>query len=209
MRILYFYDALCGWCYGFSPTIQQFVLDHLDDFEVEVISGGMVTGDRIVPIGDMAPYISSAFKTVEDRTGVKFGDKFINKTLAEGTAIFSSLPPAYALSAFKSLLPQTQLEYAAGIQKLIYFDGIHPEHSDEYVTLAKQLGADSSEMLVRMDAEEYQQQAKSEFQYAQQLGITGFPTTVLEKDEKLFILGRGAVDLETLEANYLEAVNNR
>lgn len=207
MRLLYFYDGLCGWCYGFSSTIQQFALAHSDEFEVEVISGGMVTGDRIAPIGDMAPYISSAFKTVEDRTGVKFGDNFLNKTLKEGTAIFSSLPPAYALSAFKSLMPEKQLEYAAGIQKLIYLDGVHPDDIDEYVTLAKQLGADSSEMLVRMDAEESQQNASSEFQYAQQLGITGFPTTVLEKDEKLYLLGRGAVDLETLEANYSEALN--
>ena len=56
----YVYDALCGWCYGFSPVMQNVAAKYDDRLNFEVISGGMVTGPRVGPIGQVAPYIKSA-----------------------------------------------------------------------------------------------------------------------------------------------------
>ncbi len=44
MKLIYVYDALCGWCYGFSPVITDFSARHASEFAVEVVSGGMVLG---------------------------------------------------------------------------------------------------------------------------------------------------------------------
>ena len=202
MKLIYFYDALCGWCYGFSSTIQKFVANHAKEFDVEVISGGMVVGERVGPIGNVAPYISSAFKTVEEKTGVKFGDKFLNEVLKPGTAIFSSLPPAIALSAFKQLCPDQQLAYAAGLQKLIYYDGVATDATEEFIELGVSLGADQDELATKMAHPDSDSAALKEFAYAQKLGVSGFPMTVLSKDKELYALGRGSVDGATLEANY-------
>lgn len=202
MKLLYFYDALCGWCYGFSPTIKKFISENKNEFDLEVISGGMVVGDRVGPISNVAPYISSAFKTVEEKTGVKFGDKFLNHVLKDGTAIFSSLPPAIALSAFKTILPENQLEYATGLQKLIYFHGVATDSTEHFLNLAQSCGADRDKMADLLANPQAEIDAQKDFAFAQQLGVTGYPTTVLEKDEKLYALGRGAVDYEALNANY-------
>ena len=72
--IIYVYDALCGWCYGFSPVIKQVFEKYQAQFDFEVISGGMILGERQGPIGEVAAYIKGAYKTVEDTTGVKFGE---------------------------------------------------------------------------------------------------------------------------------------
>ncbi|MFW5762224.1 MAG: DsbA family protein, partial [Cyclobacteriaceae bacterium] len=92
-KIIYCYDALCGWCYGFSPVMEKIHQQYQQDFQFEVISGGMITGERIGPVGEVAPYIKQAYKLVENTTGVKFGDDFL-RVLNEGKAIFTSIPPA-------------------------------------------------------------------------------------------------------------------
>ncbi len=45
-RIIYVNDALCGWCYGFSPVITAIHEKYKDELDFEVISGGMVTGSQ-------------------------------------------------------------------------------------------------------------------------------------------------------------------
>jgi protein-disulfide isomerase-like protein with CxxC motif len=37
-KIIYCYDAYCGWCYGFSPVIQQIWQTHKDQFDFETLS---------------------------------------------------------------------------------------------------------------------------------------------------------------------------
>ena len=100
--LLYVYDPLCGWCYGFSPVMQRLHETFHEQIQFEVLSGGMVLGDRAGPIGQVAPYISWAYKHVEERCGVKFGADFLEGVLKPGTAIFSSEKPCTALTVFKS-----------------------------------------------------------------------------------------------------------
>lgn len=37
MKILYFWDAYCGWCYGFDKIFTKFYENHTD-VEIEIIS---------------------------------------------------------------------------------------------------------------------------------------------------------------------------
>ena len=76
-KLIYVYDALCGWCFGFSPVMSTFAKKYQSEIEVQVVSGGMIRGDRIGPIGEVAPYIKEAYKTVEDSTGITFGKAFL------------------------------------------------------------------------------------------------------------------------------------
>ncbi|NJL75411.1 MAG: hypothetical protein HC892_10655 [Saprospiraceae bacterium] len=102
MKIIYVYDALCGWCYGFSPTMQEFHNKYQSELDFEVISGGMVTKDRIGPIGEVASYISWAYKEVERTTGVQFGTSFLQGVLKDGKAIFYFLSTHYCIICFQN-----------------------------------------------------------------------------------------------------------
>ncbi len=51
VKLIYVYDALCGWCYGFSPVMMQLHSKYKDSIDFQVVSGGMITGNRIGPIG--------------------------------------------------------------------------------------------------------------------------------------------------------------
>ena len=46
-ELLYIFDPLCGWCYGMTPVIQRVRTDMAGQIQVSVLSGGMVTGERV------------------------------------------------------------------------------------------------------------------------------------------------------------------
>jgi putative protein-disulfide isomerase len=203
MKIIYVYDALCGWCYGFSPVITQFQDKYKDSLSFEVISGGMVTGDRIGPIGEVASYISWAYKDVEKATGVKFGDSFLNETLKKGSAIFTSIPPAIALSVFKAIDEKNSVAFVAELQKAIYKDGIEPENLEAYGAIAAKFGLDASAFVLKMREPKYKSLADADFEKSNALGVSGFPSVFIALNDKYYKIASGYVSFSHLENNFL------
>lgn len=202
MKIIYAYDALCGWCYGFSPVIEAFYRKHREEIDFEVLSGGMVTGERIGPIGEVASYIRWAYREVEKATGVKFGDAFLKDILEEGTAIFNSVPPAIALNVFKSYRANEAVLFAAALQKAIYFDGLAPEDINAYGPLAGKFGIDEKTFVQQIAEDKFLAQAQKEFYRTQQLGVQGFPTVFAEVENSYYPLTRGYTSLAELEKRF-------
>lgn len=204
MKIIYIYDALCGWCYGFSPVITQFHEKYKDEVEIEVLSGGMITGKRIGPIGEVAPYIRWAYKDVEKATGVTFGSHFLNSTLALGEAIFTSIPPAIALSVFKSMSSSgSSLSFVSEIQKAIYYKGIEPKDYKAYGKIAASFGLDASFFILKMNNSLYQTRAEEDFKKVVALGVSGFPTVLMETNGAKQKIVSGYRSLDQLEHIYL------
>ncbi len=203
-QIIYVYDALCGWCYGFSSVINKIAEAHSNQFSVQVVSGGMITGDREGPIGKVAAYIKWAYKDVEQRTGVKFGRKFLDETLEKGDAYFTSVPPAKALAVAKNMDPQIGLRYATALQNLIYFEGIHPTDSEAYVSLADSLGLDKEQFRHDFNSATAEQLAKQDFELSTKLQVRGFPTVFILKDGVLNMVAHGYTDFEPLNQRILE-----
>ena len=199
MKIIYVYDALCGWCYGFSPVMEAFHQKHRDEFAFEVVSGGMITGSRIGRIGEVAPYIKQAYKEVENRTGVRFGEAFLNDVLEEGSTVFTSVPLGVAMSVLKSHQPRQAVAFAGRLQQAVYYDGLAPQDTDAYGPLAEEFGLNGADFVAQMAQPEFQQAAQQDFQRTQQLGVTGFPTVLAEVNETYYRLVSGYVPLTNLE----------
>jgi putative protein-disulfide isomerase len=195
-KFFYFYDALCGWCYGFSKVMQGLYADHHKDYAFETVSGGMVTADRIGPIGPMAAYISEAHKQVEELSGVKFGDPFVNGVLKEGTAVFSSVEPARALTYAKKALPERSLQFASALQSGIYQDGRIPTDLKWYNDLADQFGLEQDGM---QEALHDKGSEDSDFNMTQQFGVKAFPTLVLYIEGSYYLIAKGYTPRESID----------
>ncbi len=198
-RILYFFDPLCGWCYGFSPVIEKLQNQFKEDLDFEVITGGMIVGARVGPIGVVASYIQEAYKQVESMTGVRFGAKFLNITLAEGTAIFDSEPPSRVLTILKQHNPARSVFHAGMIQKAIYHYGIQPTRPEDYLPYVKKEGLEAESFLSLMESSEIAKRTKDDFEYSGKLGISGYPTLVLQADQEYHLIARGWRSYEDLE----------
>lgn len=208
MKVTYVYDALCGWCYGFSPVMEQFYQDHRSDVSFEVISGGMITGSRIGPIGEVASYIRWAYKEVEQATGVTFGEGFLKGVLEEGTTVFTSVPLGIALSVFKQHRADEAVLFAGALQKAVYYDGLAPQDTAAYAPLAESFGLDGKDFVEQMRQPESQALAEADFRRSQQLGVSGFPTVFAETEGNYYRLASGFTRRADLESRFATLIQN-
>ncbi|MEL6842878.1 MAG: DsbA family protein [Bacteroidota bacterium] len=201
LKIEYFYDALCGWCFGFSPVINRLREEFQDQIDFEIISGGLSLGPRVGPIGVVAPYIKAgAYKTVEERCGVAFGEAFINGPLEEGNMIMNSLPPAVALAIVKAQKAEMAFTFASLLHQAVYVDGLHPEDIDGYGIYAEQIGLDPKLFVSDMANPEFHSLAQAEFAHSKGIGVSGFPSLVGHIGESRILLSNGYLDYPNLRA---------
>lgn len=198
-KIIYVYDALCGWCFGFSPVIARFANDYQDKVYVDVVSGGLRIGGDVGPIGVVAPYIKSAYKDVERACGVKFGDAFIKGPLEEGSMVMNSLQPAIALCIIREQHPEKALLFAGLLHQMIYVDGKGPEDLAAYEPYVAKVGYDIADFRKKMRDPAHTEKAQQDFARAQRLGATAFPTVLIEKNGKIERLFSGYVPYERMK----------
>jgi len=205
MKIVYAFDPLCGWCYGFSKSFETFIASH-PALDVEIVCGGMVTGDRVGPLADIAPYLRSAYKDVEQRTGVTFGEAYLAELFGDATMLMNSIPPSRALVAFKMLNPDPRaaVQFASAIQAAIYSKGLAPENEAGWVNLAREFGLDGEAFQNAMQSEQCRVDLQNEFIRVQQMGVNGFPTVMLSIDNELHTLSRGYTDANSLNAQFIK-----
>jgi len=199
--LIYCYDAYCGWCYGFSPVIKQIAETYKETFHVEVLSGGMVLPEEPVHISATAEYIKNAYKTVEEYTGIKFGEDYLwHINHPDQSDWFpSSEKPAIALCIFKELYPERQVEFIADLQYSLHYEGRDLTDNEAYRHLLEKYQMDADDFYSKLKEEEYKEKAYYEFQLCKQLQVTGFPQVLMQITEtKFHLLARGYTDDETL-----------
>jgi putative protein-disulfide isomerase len=203
-QIIYFFDALCCWCYGFSPVVKRLKEHFSESLDFAVMSGGMVTGARVAPISMMRNYIEQAFPRVEEITGVKFGEAYLANILRKDDYVSNSLPPAVALTVFKSIRPEAQVEFAHDLQSSFYFDGYDLNRDEVYQELAARYGLNADEFVKQIHSKVFEEATSQEFALVKQFGVNGFPSLALveasEGTMKGNLLAVGYRDFQTLRA---------
>lgn len=205
-RIIYVYDALCGWCYGFSPVIRQLYDTYADRFDFDVLSGGMMTGARVRPVAESMTYIEQAYKVVEERTGVRFGDAYLTNLLRPGTYVSDSEPPGRAMTLFKAILPGRAVEFAGTLQNALYRDGIDLNVAAHYGPLVEPYDIDPDEYVAHLTDPAIREQTRAEFTLVAQYGINGFPSVIVDNGQQLYVVARGYLPYDALDANVQRAL---
>ncbi|SHI61789.1 putative protein-disulfide isomerase [Hymenobacter daecheongensis DSM 21074] len=190
-EILYIFDPLCGWCYGMSPVMQRIKADYAGRVAVSVLCGGMVTGERVAPIGAAWGYIEGALAQVEQAAGVEFGAAF-RALGAEGRNIQDSEPPCRAITIFRQLDEQDRaINFAHDIQQAHFYHGHDLNDPRTYEALVAAYGLDLAEFRRRWLLPETAAATQKEFAAVAQIGVQGFPTIILRVGNQGYLLARG------------------
>lgn len=200
IKMTYYYDALCGWCYGFSLVVEQLQETYADKMDFEIISGGLFLGNRIAKVNEVAPYIKAgAYKTVESHSGVKFGTAFLEDISGPENIVLNSIPPAIALCIVKEKFPEKALAFASMLLHAVYYDGMNPIDTDAYAPYLNKVGFDWNEFVHKMKDEKYIQAAASEFEIFKHSPYSGMPTLVLEKGTEQILISNGYTNFDVLK----------
>ncbi|MFD7239724.1 DsbA family protein [Streptomyces syringium] len=186
--VTYAFDAYCGWCYGFGPTVRAFAETNADRIEVRVLSGGLFTGPRAKPVGEY-PYIPQADARIGELTGAVFGEGYA-KAFAEGTAVLDSADAATALAALTRQAPERALEFAGALQRAWYVDGRSlSDPATLYAVATAQGGVDPDAVLAAYADPGTRRAAREGFREVRRLGVESFPSLLLHTPDGVRRLG--------------------
>lgn len=201
--IIYCYDAYCGWCYGFSPVMKKIAADYKDQLDIEVLSGGMMIGEGVMPIEKIGPYIASAYKRVEELTGIQFGEDFLwhVQNPDKSDWVMNSEKPAIALCILKEYYPERQLEFATDLQYALNYEGRDLDDDEAYRHLLDKYNIQPEAFYNKLNAEAYKEMAYYEFTLVKQLQVNGYPTVFVQTGETKFVMvARGYTDYADVKA---------
>ena len=201
-KIIYAFDPLCSWCYGFHSIIMK--LKNKFDFELdfELKSGGLIIGKRICAISKKAEYLKKSIPDVERITGAIFGEKYL-KLLDEGTYISNSIPPSIAFNVLKSFRSDLDFEIGHAIQKAHYLEGRDLNNIRPYFDIAEEFEINKFGFMERFQDPIFETQTLEEFELVKSWGADNFPAILLQ-DEKGEVepVSEGYVKYETLVEDF-------
>ncbi|OHX17794.1 DsbA family protein [Chromobacterium sphagni] len=185
MKLHYFYDPLCGWCYGASPLLQAVAA--LPGVSVEMHAGGMIGSDEgrtITP--EWRSYVMPHDQRIAAMSGQPFGSAYYDGLLNDVGAPLASDPPIAAILAAGKLGVEP-LAMLSRIQRAHYQQGLRIAEFDVLSRLAAELGAEAGPFAeawqpAQREAEQHIAQTR---QQMGRLGLRGFPSAVLEQDGQL------------------------
>lgn len=193
-KLVYVYDALCPWCYAFTPVVAELMRHYADRFDHEVLSGGMVRGDQVREVGGEAEAqrLRENYRPIEAHSGVRFGEAFF-EALAKHRRRLDSEPPAIALAALRMVAPdRSDLEMAHAMLHENFWAGGDPSSDAFYRQIAERLELDPETLLAAMGTAEAKDRALYDFALARQIGADSFPRLYLQTGETyLHLVAKG------------------
>ncbi|MFI6732378.1 DsbA family protein [Nonomuraea sp. NPDC050451] len=196
MRLVYVFDAYCGWSHGFSRTLLEITARH-PDIPVEVVSGGLFTGTGRVPIGRFG-YIRGANARISELTGAEFGEGY-ERLIAGGAFVMDSEAAARGVAALRQAVPERAAELAAALQNAFYIDGHSLSEPDTYRTVAEAAGLDADTVAAAFQAPQAHAAAEADFRRAAQLGVDAYPTLLAVDGDTVTALARGQATADQVD----------
>ena len=162
----------------------------------------MIFDEKPRHISAIASYVQTAYKQVEELTGIKFGEDYLWHMFNpdESDWFPESTTPAIALCIFKEYIPERAVEVAADLQYALNYEGRDLTDKEAYRHLLHQYNIPEEEFYSKLKSDEYKEKAYYEFALVKQLNVTGFPSVFMQvSDSKFYLLAQGYTDYDTLK----------
>lgn len=197
-EIVYVFDGYCGWCWGIEATVQKLAAEFADRFQFSALSGGLITGGRIGPLGDFSDYIERAIPRVEQMTGTQFTDAY-KARIRDRSTMQNSLVPAAAFALVTETNAEVDtMQLADEILRLNFVSGLDLSLPKTYEDLFRVHGLSPKEALDRLGESQLAALAEPQFTRAREMGAEAFPTIVYGREGTYFPLCQGYQSYENL-----------
>ena len=195
MKMYYFTDPMCSWCYGFSPAVKK-LKENYKDIDLEIISGGFSPYSKQVVDDEYKEFLAYHWNNVNARSGQFFDHsmKFISDTFRYDTE-----PSSRALMVIKELLPDQDFVFLSLMQNAFYVEGKDITNGAVLAELAAEIGVEKPVFLERFHSEEMKLKTNQGFQFSRQLGVQGFPTLLTIDNGNIKVITRGFQDYDGLK----------
>lgn len=196
MKLVYVFDAYCGWCHGFAGAIEEVTARH-SETTVEVVSGGLFTGPRRVPIREFG-YVQGANATIRELTGAEFGAGY-DQLIADGSFVMDSEAAARGVAVLRQAAPGRIMELTAALQRAFYVDGLSLSDPATYRKIAEARGLDADAVVAAFGSPKARAAAHADFARAAALGVDAYPTLLAVGAGTTSVLARGRATADEVD----------
>ena len=203
--LYYFVDPMCSWCYGFSQEMQEVIRQLPNEISLHYIMGGLAPdSDRPMP-DEMKQYIQGHWQTVAARTGAQFNFDF----WTECEPRRSTYPSCRAVLAASLQGKEHVPVMLKTIQQAYYQQARNPADDSTLIELAGKIGLDRDRFSDELNSPAVEQLLNDGFMFKHRLGVQGFPTLIMEKDDKYYALTIGYTKAEIVLERLDMVMNDR
>jgi putative protein-disulfide isomerase len=195
-ELIYFSDPMCSWCYGFSTVLRRLQQEWGKDLHISFILGGLRPWEKDAMSQEMKEMVKHHWHQVASRTGQPFDYGFFNR---QGF-VYDTEPSCRAVVTVRELFPGAEADFLGRVQSAFYAQNRDTTDAHILADLAEEAGLDRAKFEEAFRSEEMRLATEGDFSVTQQLGIRGFPTTVLQHEEQLKLLAPGFMGFEDLNA---------
>ncbi len=195
-EVIYVADPCCSWCWGFSPTINTLRDEYGGDVQFSLLMGGLRVGAHHIREGDRLDYVQHIWAKVGDVSGQPFTvnvDKLKGKS--ENTE-----PSCRAVVAMRDLAPEKSFSFLKRLQHSFFAENKDISDLEVLADLAAEEGAGHDDFLARLKDPEVKARTQQEFDSLHQMGVNGYPTTIVRNGEDMKILSAGYRPMENVRS---------
>lgn len=199
-RLLYFFDTMCSWCYGFAPEMEKILSAQGERVEFVFFSGGLRPFTREPMDDKMRDFLANVHQRIHDVTGQPFSDPA--KRYPPGF-VYDTEPAARAVALVREMKPEDAYRYMIAIQQGYYAGGDDITKAETLAKHAEAFGVARADFLAAFDSQDMREATLADFQVSQQLGVKGFPMLVVHRknakgEDELLAVSNGYAKAEEI-----------
>ena len=155
--------------------------------------GGLRPGgrDKMIALKD---FLRHHWQEVNQRTKQPFNYEVLNNN----EYIYDTEPSCRSVVTMRNMNPSREFEYYKRVQEAFYRNGEDMNDLAVFSLISKEFNVNENEFRETFLSDKIRKETIADFTYSQQIGIRGFPTTVLDNNEKLYLIANGYMDAGSL-----------
>ncbi|WP_136666533.1 DsbA family protein [Flavobacterium sp. H122] len=185
-KLIYVGDPICSTCLAFSSEIKALKKEFDGVLDFQLVLGGLRPYGK-EPISNMRDYLLPHFANLAKTTGLPIN----NKVLYDDSFILDTEPPSRAVVVMRQLAPQIENEFYERVQKAFYINNSNTNYVEAYLDFVEEFGIKKEIFKEKFESNEIKELVKSDFEFARNIGVTAFPTVLLESNGQFTIISRG------------------
>ena len=185
-NLIYITDAMCSWCYGFSPEVTK-VREHFGNrLTFQLQNGGLRPGnlDTMAKMGDT---MKRHWNHVEQASGRKFNYDIIQ----DHSFVYDTEPASRAVVTMRELSAKHEYTFFNMIQEAFYLGNKNTNELATYIELVKKLELDTDKFTELFESEEMKLTTIKDFEATKRLGVQGFPALLMVDGENYYMIAKG------------------
>ncbi|MBO32139.1 MAG: hypothetical protein CMM74_04065 [Rhodospirillaceae bacterium] len=195
-ELIYVGDPMCSWCYGFAPIKRQLEEQCTGRAQVTLIVGGLHIDWTEPQDENRRQFLRDHWREVGERSGQPFKLEIIEK---EGFVYNTEAACRAAVTARDMVGNADALNFFTHLQIAFYHQNEDVTQDDVLINQAAEFGLDKEKFADLFPSDTMRQKTMLDFQMAQRLEVSGFPTVVVNDQHGYAYLTVGYQPYESLQ----------